>query len=54
MAANVLRAVLNQLDAGGNGKGEGTARRAGSEPGLLFGAVESLIEALATARTAEL
>lgn len=59
-AANVLGAALNQLDAGRNGNGKGGNGKGGNggqsdaEPGLLFGAVESLIDELATARAAEL
>lgn len=60
-ASNVLGAALNQLAAGRGGKGNGKAKGNGksgagddSEPTLLIGAVESLIETIATARTAEL
>jgi hypothetical protein len=60
-AANALGAALNQLDGGRNGNGNGKSGDKGGnggqsdgEPGLLFGAVESLIDELATARAAEL
>ncbi|WP_137287204.1 COG1361 family protein [Halorussus salinisoli] len=62
-AANVLGAALNQLDAGSNGNGNGGGRGNGTggrngnddrEPGLVFGVVESLIDEIATAKTAEL
>jgi hypothetical protein len=60
-AANALGAALNQLDGGRNGNGNaksgdkgGNGGQSDGEPGLLFGAVESLIDELATARAAEL
>lgn len=60
-ATNVLGAALNQLAAESNGNGDGNGKGKGTngagsdtEPGLLVGAIEGLVDTIVAARTAEL